>query len=53
MTITVVETYEEDSHIAVARHIASLLDEGQVGAPETLWRCCWQLIEVVIIYYIV
>ncbi|WIA18483.1 hypothetical protein OEZ85_009938 [Tetradesmus obliquus] len=29
MTITVVETYEEDSHIAVARHIASLLDEGQ------------------------
>lgn len=32
MTITVVETYEEDSHIAVARHIASLLDEGQVGA---------------------
>ncbi|KAF6262353.1 hypothetical protein COO60DRAFT_649925 [Scenedesmus sp. NREL 46B-D3] len=29
MSITVVETYEEDSHIAVARHIASLLDEGQ------------------------
>lgn len=30
MTIHLVETYEEDSHIAVARHIASLLDEGQV-----------------------
>lgn len=30
MTIHLVETYEEDSHVAVARHIASLLDEGQV-----------------------
>jgi hypothetical protein len=40
MTITVVETYEEDSHIAVARHIASLLDEGQVGAQETFWHGC-------------
>ena len=31
MTIHLVETYEEDSYIAVAKHIASLLDEGQVG----------------------
>jgi hypothetical protein len=36
MTISVVDTYEEDSHIAVARHIASLLDEGQVGVQTTL-----------------
>lgn len=31
MTIHLVETYEEDACIAVARHIAALLDEGQVG----------------------
>lgn len=30
MTIHLVETYEEDACIAVARHIAALLDEGQV-----------------------
>jgi hypothetical protein len=30
MTIHLVETYEEDACVAVARHIASLLDEGQV-----------------------
>jgi hypothetical protein len=29
-SIHLVETYEEDSHIVVARHIAGLLDEGQV-----------------------
>lgn len=36
MTIHLVETYEEDACIAVARHIAALLDEGQVGRA---WPC--------------
>lgn len=29
MTIHLVETYEEDAHLVVAKHIASLLDDGQ------------------------
>lgn len=39
MTIHLVETYEEDACIAVARHIGSLLDEGQVRHPPRTAGC--------------
>ena len=30
MSIQLIETYEEDSYIAVAAHVGALLDEGKV-----------------------